>query len=116
MTPFLKKQFLFLCLFSGLVSSHSGMSLADHPPNDFEGDGQWGALKSWPLIPLHMLTLPDGKILSFGTNESGMQGGSFIFDVYDPVEDIHFTLPNPLPTDIFCSHMASPPIGWLPTY
>lgn len=106
MTPFLKKQFLFLCLFSGLVSSHSGMSLADHPPNDFEGDGQWGALKSWPLIPLHMLTLPDGKILSFGTNESGMQGGSFIFDVYDPVEDIHFTLPNPLPTDIFCSHMA----------
>ena len=72
-------------------------------------ENQWGPLQSWPLIPLHMLTLPDGKVLSFGTNESGMQGAQFIFDVYDPENDTHYTLPNPLPTDIFCSHMALDP-------
>ncbi|MBJ7537762.1 galactose oxidase-like domain-containing protein [Marinomonas transparens] len=99
-----------LCFILCMALSSVAISQPNHPPLDPEGNGQWGPLKSWPLIPLHMLTLPDGKVLSFGTNEYGMQGGSFIFDVYDPVEDVHFTLPNPLPTDIFCSHMALDPI------
>ncbi len=98
-----------LCFLICIPLSFTAISQQNSPPLDPEGDGQWGELKSWPLIPLHMLTLPDGKVLSFGTNEYGMQGGSFIFDVYDPKDDVHFTLPNPLPTDIFCSHVALDP-------
>ncbi|BFM48312.1 galactose oxidase early set domain-containing protein [Marinomonas sp. THO17] len=98
-----------LCFLICMPLSFTAISQQNSPTLDPESDGQWGELKSWPLIPLHMLTLPDGKVLSFGTNEYGMQGGSFIFDVYDPKEDLHFTLPNPLPTDIFCSHVALDP-------
>ncbi|WP_412550694.1 galactose oxidase-like domain-containing protein [Shimia sp. MIT910701] len=76
---------------------------------DFEGDGEWGDLQDWPIIPLHMLVLPDGKVLSFGTDERGMQGANFIYDVYDPETGRHHTLPNTTETDIFCAHMALDP-------
>lgn len=65
--------------------------------------GSWDQLEDWPLIGLHAIVTQDGKVLTFGTDSRGMQGGQFIYDVYDPVTGTHTTLSNTTPTDIFCS-------------
>lgn len=74
--------------------------------NDNEGDGEWSGLLDWPLNGIHAMVLPNGIVLSFGTDERGMQSGEFIYDVWDPVTGQHFTLANTTGTDIFCSNMA----------
>lgn len=66
-------------------------------------DGSWDSIKQWPLIGLHAIVMDDGRVLTFGTDANGMQGGQFIYDIYDPVTDTHQTLQNTTPTDIFCS-------------
>ena len=48
------------------------------------GKDYWGGLLDWPLIGIHAILTSDGKVLSFGTNEMGHQGG-FMYDVWDPV-------------------------------
>lgn len=70
--------------------------------------GDWSDIISWPLIGLHAILTPDRKVLSFGTDGSGNQGG-FIYDVWDPVTGVHTTLPNFTPTDIFCAIQAIVP-------
>ena len=76
---------------------------------DIEGNGEWGPILSWPIIPLHSVVLPDGKVLSFGSTEQGMQGGQFVYDLWDPETGAHRTLPNTTGTNIFCSNMAIDP-------
>ncbi|WP_075996933.1 galactose oxidase-like domain-containing protein [Salaquimonas pukyongi] len=66
-------------------------------------DGSWDNLQNWPLIGLHATVMDDGRVLTFGTDSRGMQGGQFIYDIYDPATGTHTTLPNTTPTDIFCS-------------
>ena len=66
-------------------------------------DGKWGEAVAWPLLGIHVIMMQDGRILTFGTNENGMQGAQTIYDVYDPTTGEHTTLPNSTPTDIFCS-------------
>jgi hypothetical protein len=69
-------------------------------------NGLWGANGPWPLIPIHML-LPEGRVLSYGSNPDGTQTGRFWYDVWDPsagsIEAGHQTLPNTTTTDLFCS-------------
>src|SRR5262245_39396388 len=69
--------------------------------------GRFGAAFGWPLIPLHAALLPDGRVLSYGTDERGQQGGQFSYAVWDPTlgtaSDSHLLLPNTTGTDIFCS-------------
>lgn len=66
-------------------------------------DGEWGDLQDWPLIGLHAVVMDDGRVLTFGTDDTGMQGAQFIYDIYDPQTGEHVTLENTTPTDIFCS-------------
>jgi hypothetical protein len=69
--------------------------------------GRFGAAFGWPLIPLHAALLPDGRMLTYGTNESGQQGGQFSYAVWDPAlgtgPEAHLLLPNTTGTDTFCS-------------
>ena len=69
--------------------------------------GAWGPNGSWPLIPIHMVLLPEGRILTYGSNPDGTQTGRFWYDVWDPaggsIADGHQTLPNTTATDLFCS-------------
>lgn len=69
--------------------------------------GVFGAAMSWPIIPIHAALLPDGRILNYGTNELGQQGGQFIYDVWDSSlgagSGSHLVLPNTTGTDLFCS-------------
>ena len=66
----------------------------------------WSAVLPWPLIPIHVVLLTDGRLLSYGTNAAGQQTGLFIYDVWNPPEGAsngHLTLPNGTGTDTFCS-------------
>ena len=45
--------------------------------------GAWSAVGAWPLIAVHMVLTPDGRVLSYGTDGNGTQTGYFIYDVWD---------------------------------
>ena len=80
------------------------------PATDPEGDGEWSGVQSLGIIPIHAIVLPDGKIFSFGTDETGTQGGQFVYSLYDPETGIDVVLPNATGTDVFCSSMALDPV------
>ncbi len=69
--------------------------------------GAWSPVGNWPLIAIHSVLTPDGRVLSYGTDGNGTQTGLFIYDVWDPgaggIGNGHLTLPNGTDTDIFCS-------------
>src|SRR5579863_2591904 len=48
--------------------------------------GLFGAPITWPVIPIHSILLPDGRIMSYGTNAQGQQGAELIYDVWNPSE------------------------------
>ena len=83
------------------------LASAADPAAANQRDGLWGANGSWPLIPIHLLLLPDGRVLSYGSNPDGTQTGRFWYDVWNPatgnVQAGHQTLPNTTTTDLFCS-------------
>ena len=68
--------------------------------------GGWSELMPWPLVPLHAVLLPDGRVLTYGTKPDGTQTGYFNYDLWKPSEGpkgFHLTLPNKTKTDLFCS-------------
>jgi Domain of unknown function (DUF1929) len=75
-------------------------------PADAHINGMWSPVVNWPIIPIHAALLPDGRVLTYGTDSTGNQSGYFIYDVWDPKEGLnagHLTLPNATGTDIFCA-------------
>jgi hypothetical protein len=74
---------------------------------------------SWPIIPIHMALLPDGRVMSYGTDKYGSQGAQLYYDVWDPklgTDPItsHQILPNTTKTDIFCGGGSLDRSYWLP--
>ena len=66
--------------------------------------GYWSDVFAWPLIGLHAAEIiPDGKVLTFGTDLSGVQGGLHDYDVWDPITNTHTTLQHNTNSDIFCA-------------
>jgi hypothetical protein len=69
--------------------------------------GSFGPVVNWPLIPIHVVLLPDGRLMSYGTDGAGNQTGLFTYDVWNPAlgtaAGSHLTLPNTTGTDTFCS-------------
>lgn len=76
-------------------------------PNGDPVKGAWSGVINWPLIGIHAILLPSGKLLTYGTDGTGRQGASFIYDVWDPAlgtgSSSHTTLPNSTAVDAFCS-------------
>ena len=75
-------------------------------PADASVKGMWSSVYNWPLIAVHAVLLPDGRVLTYGSKADGTQGGSFIYDVWDSnaaPDAGHLTLPNGTGTDLFCS-------------
>ncbi len=72
--------------------------------------GFFAAPATWPIIPIHMVLLSDGRVLSYGTDLTGAQGAQMNYDVWDPTlgtgSDAHLTLPNGTSTDIFCGSQS----------
>ena len=83
-------------------------------PPDAGTRGMWSPVHNWPLVAVHAVLMPDGRVLSFGSDGSGRQTGNFIYDVWDPAGGLdggHLTLPNTTATDIFCSSTVVLPDG-----
>src|SRR5215475_8725506 len=75
-------------------------------PADAYQRGMWSSVYNWPVIAVHAVLMPDGRVLTYGTDATGKQTGFFIYDVWDPSAGPnggHMTLPNATSTDIFCS-------------
>lgn len=78
-------------------------------------EGAFGPAFSWPVVPIHMVLLPDRRVLAYGTDESGRQGAHLRYTVWDPagggVPEAFLTLPNATGTDIFCASQTLLPDG-----
>ena len=85
--------------FTIASDGHGGTAVVDPVPSI---SGSWSGVFSWPLIGIQSLVLPDGKILTYGTDQGGHQGAYKIYDVWDPVTNTHNTLPNKILVDEFC--------------
>ena len=69
--------------------------------------GVFGPVVAWPIIPLHVVLLPGGGVMNYGTDSSGNQGAQLIYDVWTPSlgtgTNAHLVLANTTSTDLFCS-------------
>ncbi len=72
-------------------------------PTDLDDVGLWGGVFDWPLIGLHTIMAPDGTIISYGTNQDGVQSGLHLIDVWNPVTNTHTTIEHTSHTDLFCT-------------
>ncbi|OED44199.1 hypothetical protein AB833_02250 [Chromatiales bacterium (ex Bugula neritina AB1)] len=86
----------------GLVNSF-GLNCIENPASA----GRWSNVIDWPLIAIHSIVTPEGKVLSFGSTLEGEQGAHFHYDLWDPEigtsPQSHQTLDNTLGVDSFCS-------------
>lgn len=73
--------------------------------------GQFGPVQPWPVIPVHAVLTADGRVLSYGTRESGQQTAFFQYAVWDIDDNSHMTWANGTGTDIFCSSQILLPEG-----
>jgi len=82
--------------------------------------GSFSPVVAWPLIGIHAILTPDGRVLSYGTDANGVQTGYYIYDVWDPTKglgtDAHTTLPNHTQVDLFCSSQILLPNGTIEIY
>lgn len=96
------------------VGSENGVgggvnSALEEPVPPSSGDatvGVMGPKGNWPLVPIHMGLMPDGRMMSFGRESS--QAAEMLYDVWDYREGLgpgsHLTLPNRSGTDLFCAN------------
>jgi hypothetical protein len=72
--------------------------------------GVFGPAVTWPIIPIHVALLPDGRVMNYGTNQSGQQGAQLVYDVWSPTlgtgSTAHTVLANSTSSDIFCSSQS----------
>lgn len=75
--------------------------------------GEFGPLHNWPLIPLAMMLMPDGRVLAYGTTTTGIQNAKLNYAIWNPLlgtgSDAFENLPNTTNTDIFCAGQAMIP-------
>ncbi len=76
--------------------------------------GVFGAPFYWPVIPMHTVLLPDGRVLAYGSTPEGEQGASLNYAVWDPRlgtgPESMTLLPNSTGTDIFCAGQTLLPV------
>jgi len=80
------------------------------PPNPIPANantnGMWSPVYPWPLISVHSALLPDGRVMTYGSDLTGLQTGHANYDIWDSTlapDAGHLTLDNTAGTDIFCS-------------
>lgn len=86
------------------------------PTADAAEKGMWSPLVPWPVMAAHATLLPDGRVLSFGTQPPDIeQAEARTFDVWTPalglVPEAHRTVPNPTKVDSFCTASTMGPDG-----
>jgi len=79
-------------------------------PANAATQGMWSAPFDWPMNGLHNMILPDGKVLTFGTNTDGGAQDGRTFDIWDPSlgfgANSHNTSFQSAQQDSFCATAA----------
>lgn len=92
---------------SGVYVDRFGITCDQTGSPDRGAFGEWSGVVDWPLIGIHAVLTPQGEVLTFGTDENGVQGAQFFYDVWNPAQGTdsssHFLLNNSLAVDSFCS-------------
>ena len=69
--------------------------------------GAFGPQITWPLVPIHAVLLPDGRVLTYGSDRNGNQTGFYDYDLWDPAladrQRAHRPCANGSATDLFCN-------------
>jgi hypothetical protein len=69
--------------------------------------GAWSKVANWPISAIHAILLPNGKVMTYGTNRNGRPSYGFTYDIWDPAAGLalgsHTTLPVRTATNLFCS-------------
>lgn len=77
--------------------------------------GVFSPVADWPLVGIHAVLTPDGRVLSYGTTIDGVRTGYYVYDVWDPQLGLggssHTTLPNATEVDLFCNAQLLLPDG-----
>jgi len=68
-------------------------------------EGQWSQQADWPMIPIHAVLTPEGKVLTWGVD--GISSGQFKYDVWNPDNGLgttsHDTITSNIGVSSFCS-------------
>ena len=68
-------------------------------------EGQWSQQADWPMIPIHAVLTPEGKVLTWGVD--GISSGQFKYDVWNPDNGLgttsHETITSNIGVSSFCS-------------
>ena len=77
--------------------------------------GVFSPVVDWPLVGIHAVLTPDGRVLSYGTTTTGARTGYYVYDVWDPLlglgSEAHTVLPNATAVDLFCNAQLLLPDG-----
>ena len=75
-------------------------------PPDARTMGFWSPLVNWPLVSVHMLLMPDGRVMSYGSKGDGTATGFFNIDLWDSTgspDTGHISIPNSTGVELFCN-------------
>jgi hypothetical protein len=68
-------------------------------------EGAWSEQADWPMIPIHAVLTPQGKVLTWGVD--GIDSGQFKYDVWSPEGGLdatsHYTFISDINVSSFCS-------------
>ncbi len=88
----------------------ASQSISTAIASDAHVKGVFGPLHNWPIIPIAMILMPDGRVFAYGTTPAGVQNALMHYAIWNPLagtgSDAFETLPNITSTDIFCAGQA----------
>lgn len=92
-----------------------GLSVSSKPGAGWNVVGKFGPVFPWPIVPIHTVLLPDGRVLSYGNQMPELDAPLLNYSVWDPSlgtgpESMQL-LANSTETDIFCAGQALTPAG-----
>lgn len=104
---YLKYLLVCVCLLYGLVGINSQVIAAGSQAHI---KGAFGLVHNWPIIPLAMMLMPDGRVFAYGTTTDGKQSAKFNYVIWDhskgTTTEAFQILNNTTDTDIFCAAQA----------
>ncbi|MGH8032221.1 MAG: galactose oxidase-like domain-containing protein [Luteimonas sp.] len=90
-----------------LAAAKAGGASAAIPVTGDPVKGNFSPVVDWPLIGMHAVLTPDGRVLTYGSDQNGVQTGLFNYDVWYPQlglgPESHQLLPNQTRVDLFCN-------------
>ena len=104
----IKRLIYFIVVGLGVaLINHENIALAAPGGPEAHLKGGFDSRHAWPIIPIAVMLMPDGRIFSYGTTQTGTQNAKLHYAIWDPLAgtgtNAFKVLPNTTNTDIFCA-------------